>query len=100
MRDLTRLLLGAALLAGFSVEADAAPLVCGGHDSFASYLNDVHQEHLQSIGLTDGGLLLEVFVSPGGTWTILMTTPEGLACLLASGQSWESLPPATPEVAS
>lgn len=94
MRKVTRLMIRAALLVGaLGSTAQAAPMVCGRHENLVSYLATTYQENLDSIGLTDGGLLLEVFVSSEGSWTILITTPQGLACLLASGSSWESLPP-------
>lgn len=28
-----------------------------------------------------------------GTWTVLMTGPDGRACIIASGQDWQSDPP-------
>ena len=34
--------------------------------------------------------LVEVYASEEtGTWTILMTRPDGTTCLLAAGQRWE-----------
>jgi hypothetical protein len=45
------------------------------------------------MALTDDGHLLEVFASKDGeTWTIAVTIPKGLTCLLATGQEWQSLP--------
>ncbi|MGR3823058.1 MAG: hypothetical protein ACU0A5_10830 [Salipiger marinus] len=36
-----------------------------------------------------------VFAAEAGTWTILLVTPEGMACLLASGTDFEAvIPPA------
>ena len=43
------------------------------------------------MGLTDKGAVLEVFASKNGSWTFLVTMPSGLTCVVASGQSWESL---------
>jgi hypothetical protein len=31
-------------------------------------------------------------VSPGGTWTIMMTVPGGPTCIVATGKQWETLP--------
>ncbi len=36
--------------------------------------------------------MLEVFVSDSGTWTVVVTDPEGVSCVLAAGQSWEEIP--------
>ena len=43
------------------------------------------------MGLTTGGGLLAVVVSRTGSWTIIVTTPNGISCGVASGESWESV---------
>jgi hypothetical protein len=43
--------------------------------------------------------VLEIFVSDSGTWTVVVTDPKGVSCVLAAGQSWEEIPsPATRRV--
>ena len=44
------------------------------------------------MGLTEAGSVVEVLTSSKGTWTILVTKPTGLTCMLNSGVSWEALP--------
>ena len=44
------------------------------------------------MGLARNGTVIEVFTSVEGTWTIIMTQPVGISCLVASGNYWESLP--------
>jgi hypothetical protein len=39
--------------------------------------------------------VLEVFVSDTGTWTVVVTDPKGVSCVLAAGQSWEEIPVAS-----
>ena len=49
-------------------------------------------ETRQSIGLGANNQVIEVFASlKTGTWTITVTTPNGLTCLVASGQAYEAL---------
>ena len=49
-------------------------------------------ETRQSIGLGAQGAVVEVFASTGsGTWTITVTMPTGVTCLIASGQAFERL---------
>ena len=37
--------------------------------------------------------LVEVFASNNGTsWTIVVTRPDGLSCIVAVGEDWETLP--------
>jgi hypothetical protein len=35
--------------------------------------------------------VLEVFASDTGSWTITVTLPSGMTCLVATGQGWEDL---------
>ena len=46
----------------------------------------------QALGIAGQKNLVELFVSKSGSWTMLMTTPEGMTCIMATGQSWEDLP--------
>ena len=56
-------------------------------------------ESRQSVGLTQGNRVIEVFASTTtGTWTITVTLPDGRTCLVAAGDAFEivaeALPPA------
>ncbi len=54
-------------------------------------------ETRQSIGLGANNAIVEVFASAEtGSWTITVTVPSGLTCLVASGQSYEALTEALP----
>jgi hypothetical protein len=47
-------------------------------------------ETLRSLGLQRNDGVVEIYSSETtGTWTILMTRPDGMSCLLAAGQLWE-----------
>jgi hypothetical protein len=37
-------------------------------------------------------MMIELYTSEKGTWTMLMTRPGGVSCIMAVGQSWENLP--------
>lgn len=45
-----------------------------------------------AIGLTSDGNVLEVLASERGTWTILVTTPQGMTSGVASGEAWSKAP--------
>ncbi len=46
------------------------------------------------MGVSKDGGLVEVLTSgPGSTFTIIVTMPNGLTCMVAAGDSWESLAP-------
>ena len=42
--------------------------------------------------MTNTGGLVEVLTDgKGGTWTIIVTTPQGMSCLVAAGEGWRSM---------
>ncbi len=63
---------------------------CAERDAVVARLADRYGETLQSIGLQSNSAVVEVYASADtGTWTILMTRPDGISCLIASGESWQ-----------
>ena len=72
--------------------AQAAGL-CGKRVDFIKALTDKYAETGKALGIAGQVNLVEVFASKAGTWTILVTTPEGKSCIIAAGNSWEDLPP-------
>ena len=53
---------------------------------------DQYGETRRSIGLSGHSALVETFANDqSGSWTIVVTTPDGLTCLVASGQAFELL---------
>lgn len=80
------------VLVAFSASTPAAAQqACGDRDMFTNKLEETFSEHPIAMGLTDKGAVLEVFASKKGSWTFLITMPNGLTCVVASGQSWETL---------
>ena len=70
---------------------------CAPRQAVVDRLASTYGETRQSIGLGQRGMLIETFASSDtGTWTITVTTPNGVTCLVASGQSWEELAEALP----
>lgn len=70
---------------------------CAPRDSVVDRLAQGYGESRKSMGLGANNAVVEVFASDEtGTWTITVTTPNGLTCLVASGQSFEALAEALP----
>ena len=68
---------------------------CHDYAEIARQLRATYEEAPVSLGLQTDGNLLQVFSSSTtGSWTIVSTSPTGLACVLAAGQHWQSLTPA------
>jgi len=64
-------------------------LPCGERANFVTNLADKYDEHPISMALVMGGSLAEIFASSHGSWTLLITTPEGMTCMYLSGTAWE-----------
>lgn len=82
----------AALLLGVASTAPPAfaqQLTCAQRDSVAERLSGKYKEHVVAGGLQNSERLVEVWASPEtGTFTIIMTTAEGLSCIVASGTNY------------
>jgi hypothetical protein len=87
----------AVTAASFAMALTGAPAlaagqpICAAHDDVASDLEMNYSETPSARGLATAGLMIEVFVSPEGTFTIVATRPDGTSCLLAAGEAWHKL---------
>ncbi len=83
----------AAVLAAFLLPGPAyAPPFCAATDEMLAALTGRYGERVVGAGLTVGGELLQVLVRPDGrSWTVLVTTPDGVSCLLAVGRDWQAV---------
>ncbi|NJO32079.1 MAG: hypothetical protein HC869_02060 [Rhodospirillales bacterium] len=61
---------------------------CGLRAGVVAGLERRYQEEQTALGLTAKGNLIEVFVSPSGSWTIIQTSPQGMSCIMAAGSRW------------
>lgn len=90
------LVMGVAL-ATATPGTSAAASNCAPRDVVVDRLAARYGESRQSIGLGANNAMVEVFASPEtGTWTIIVTTAQGLTCMIASGQAFETLAEAPP----
>lgn len=73
-------------------QAQQAP-PCVKRTDLIKHLEDKYHEAPAAVGLADSGALLEVFASKSGeTWTVTITMPNGISCMVATGQQWQDLP--------
>ena len=67
---------------------------CDERDKVLGMLAQKYQETPIAAGVTNKGGLVEVLTNTkGGTWTIIVTTPQGMSCLVAYGEGWRSMNP-------
>ncbi len=83
--------LGVALI-GLQADPASAQQVCGERTKLMTDLGKKFAEQPVAMGLTSTGAVIEVLSSPTGSWTFLVTSPGGQTCMVASGESWETLP--------
>jgi hypothetical protein len=82
-------------LAGAALAASpaGAQSVCGPRADIVRQLGERYGETRQSLGLAGGRGVVELYAnSESGSWTILVTSPQGTACLMAAGDSFEHEP--------
>lgn len=53
-------------------------------------LKEQYGERAMAHGLAHTGAVAEIFTSPKGTWTIIATSPNGMSCMIGSGESWQT----------
>jgi hypothetical protein len=70
---------------------------CAPRETVVARLAEGYGETRQSIGLGANNAVIEVFASDEtGTWTITVTSTDGVTCLVASGQAFEEVAEALP----
>ena len=95
---LARVCVAAALLAAIPWPAAAHPLPCSPREDVLAQLERKFGERPVAIGIANTGGLLELVATPSGsTWTVIVSTPQGISCLLAAGQNWQDIVPPEPE---
>ncbi len=89
----TRIVAAMALLLGLalvSVPAEAQS-VTAPRAEIVKQLGNAYAEAPVAIGLTGNGSVIELFTTgDGSTWTIVITSPDGLSRVVAAGESWMS----------
>ncbi|MGQ0662523.1 MAG: hypothetical protein ACT4P2_02845 [Pseudomonadota bacterium] len=89
-RAMMCLAVAAGLVAALPADAQRS---CAKRADLLKHLADRYQEVPVAIGLADNGGVLEVLTSADGTtFTVTITMPNGIACMLATGQHWENVP--------
>lgn len=96
-RGFIKMTMGLGLMALAAQQLHAEQRNCAPREVVLDRLSEKYGESRRGIGLVQQGSVMEVFASDDtGTWTITVTLPNGMTCLVASGQSYETLAEATP----
>jgi hypothetical protein len=76
-------------------QAPAGP-TCGERASVVRNLHHGFGEMPLGYGLSSEGTVVEIYVGPSGSWTIIATNPNLVSCLIAAGEAWETASARTP----
>ena len=61
-------------------------------------LAEAYADHPAALGLAANGNLIEVLTTrDGASWTILITRPDGVSCVVEFGEHWQTRPQETIE---
>jgi hypothetical protein len=70
-------------------------MLCGLRDEMGKMLENRFGEQPQAGGVV-GDRIVELLVSQTGSWTILITSTDGRACVVTGGEDWTDQPVTTP----
>ncbi len=74
-----------------------AQTACAPREALIKQLDTKYSETLTGGGLRNDSQVLEIWTAPEtGTWTALLTTAEGMSCILATGTDWHQQTPEIP----
>jgi hypothetical protein len=92
----TRSLSLAAVFAAISLISTAGLAVaapqCGDHDKIVDVLGHKYKETRRVMGVVNAKSVMEMFMSPEGTWTMVITDTSGISCITAAGEEWQDVP--------
>ena len=70
--------------------AGAQGNVCAKREKLVSELQKIHGETRQSVGLQRNAGVIETFANTKtGSWTIIVSLPTGMSCLVAAGEAFQ-----------
>ena len=72
-----------------TAHAQAPRVPCELRSKLVERLSATYKEMSVATGLAHDGKLVEVLTNASGeTWSIIVTSPQGLSCLVATGEDW------------
>lgn len=91
---MTRHLMATMFLASLAISGGAVPTnaagQCAPRADLIKALGEKFHESQAGRGLINPNVVLEVFVSEQGSWTVLASDTKGQSCILSIGEGWDS----------
>ncbi len=97
MKPVAKLIMYSTALLALAIflvsSAAVAQVSCGQRDKIVEWLAVEYKEAPIATGVSSKGSLIEVLSThDGDTWTVIVTSPDGDSCVIASGQGWRAKP--------
>jgi len=67
----------------------SAETVCADRQAMVARLLSEYGERPVAVGILSNGNLMEVLASSSGSWTVLVTWPSRLSCVVTFGTDWK-----------
>jgi hypothetical protein len=84
------MLLELTLVGAILTQINPQQMACGDRASLVGQLKEKYHEESNGIGLTGNGAVMELFISEKGSWSLVLTMPNGRSCLISTGDGWET----------
>ncbi len=96
-KTLFKMTMGLGIMALAAQQVQAAGQNCAPREDVLTRLHETYGETRRGLGLARQGAVMELFASgESGSWTITVTLPNGITCLVTSGQAYEEVADALP----
>jgi hypothetical protein len=81
------------LVAALISTSASAQMACTNRANVVDKLAERYAEKPVALGIANNGGVVEVLSEKtGASWTIIITMPNGTACMIAAGENWEAIP--------
>ena len=84
-------ILFSALSLGLLVDSAHAQEICMEHGKFVDFPKEQYDEIPVGIGMVNKTAEVELLVGKDKTWTAIVTHTDGMSCMVAAGNSWETM---------
>ena len=92
----TALVVALTAIPGLFSVAFAQQPMCTERNAVLNQLSNQYSEAPVAMGVANNGGVLEILSSSARkSWTIILTMPSGVTCMIAAGENWEALPTLT-----
>lgn len=86
-----------ALVAVFLWASPVNAAICMNKDVMIDFLGERYAEYPVARGLVGEEVMMQLFLSESGTWSVIVTNTMGLSCINSAGDNWQEIEPPAPE---